>query len=64
MGRSIVGSGTNLASYSMIKEWLQRERGWADTVTLDMVAGLSSGVVSWYGKSYFFNCVASPHSDG
>ncbi|TPX32135.1 hypothetical protein SmJEL517_g04724 [Synchytrium microbalum] len=46
MGRSVVGSGSNLASYSMIKEWLQRERGWADSAWTDMAAGLASGVVS------------------
>ncbi|TPX46974.1 hypothetical protein SeLEV6574_g02905 [Synchytrium endobioticum] len=46
MGRSIVGTSTNLASYSMIKEWLQKERGWPDTIALDMVSGIMSGVVS------------------
>ncbi|KAJ3190521.1 hypothetical protein HK101_008725 [Irineochytrium annulatum] len=46
MGRSVVGSGTNLASFSMMKEYLILRRGWRDDWVLDMVAGLGSGVVS------------------
>ncbi|KAI8907819.1 mitochondrial carrier domain-containing protein [Gorgonomyces haynaldii] len=46
MGRSIVGSGTNLASYSLMKEALITDYGWKDSVWLDMIAGLASGAVS------------------
>lgn len=46
MGRSVIGSGTNLSSYSMIKEWLLVRRGWDDSWVLDMIAGLGSGVVA------------------
>jgi hypothetical protein len=42
----VVGSGTNLAAYSMIKEYLILKKNWADDWTLDMVAGLGSGIVS------------------
>jgi solute carrier family 25 protein 34/35 len=45
MSRSIVGSGANLASFSLMKEYLM-ERQWKDNAFLDMVCGLSSGVVS------------------
>lgn len=47
MGRSIVGSGSNLAAYSMMKEYLMVNRNWDDNVMLDMVSGLASGVISW-----------------
>lgn len=47
MSRSILGSGSNLATYSLLKEYLIIDKGWADNVTLDMVAGLASGAVSW-----------------
>ncbi|KAJ3049388.1 hypothetical protein HK097_009615 [Rhizophlyctis rosea] len=46
MGRSIAGSGSNLAAYSMMKEYLITQRDWVDNAWLDMVAGLTSGVVS------------------
>ena len=48
MLRSIVGSGANLSSYSMIKEKLTTEYKWNDTITLDMVCGLASGFLTWY----------------
>jgi solute carrier family 25 protein 34/35 len=48
MSRSILGSGANLASYSLMKEHLILEKGWADSAVLDMVCGLTSGLVSWY----------------
>jgi solute carrier family 25 protein 34/35 len=47
-GRSIVGSGTNLASYSMMKEYLILKKGWKDTWVLDMICGLGSGAVSCF----------------
>ncbi|KAI8924735.1 mitochondrial carrier domain-containing protein, partial [Entophlyctis helioformis] len=46
MGRSMVGSGANLSSYSMLKEYLLVEAKWKDNAFLDMVCGLASGVVS------------------
>jgi hypothetical protein len=46
VGRSIVGSGSNLASFSLLKEYLLLELHWEDNALLDMVCGLSSGVVS------------------
>ncbi|KNC98752.1 uncharacterized protein SPPG_05734 [Spizellomyces punctatus DAOM BR117] len=46
MGRSVFGSGSNLAAYSMMKDHLISERKWADNAWLDMVCGLASGVVS------------------
>ncbi|KAJ8329995.1 hypothetical protein BDV3_003335 [Batrachochytrium dendrobatidis] len=46
MMRSIVGSGTNLAWYSMMNEYLIVEMKWNDNALLDMVCGLSSGIVS------------------
>ncbi|KAJ3033788.1 hypothetical protein HDV00_005829 [Rhizophlyctis rosea] len=46
MGRSIAGSGSNLAAYSMMKEYLITERKWPDNAWLDMVAGMASGIVS------------------
>lgn len=48
MGRSVVGSGANLASFSMLKEYLVVERKWKDNAFADMVAGLSSGIVSCF----------------
>jgi Mitochondrial carrier protein len=47
MGRSIVGSGANLTSYSLLKEHLTVERHWKDGVLTDMVCGMASGLVSW-----------------
>lgn len=44
--RSMVGSGANLSSYSLLKEHLLNKE-WKDNVWTDMVCGLSSGVVSW-----------------
>ncbi|KAI9343726.1 mitochondrial carrier domain-containing protein [Zopfochytrium polystomum] len=46
MGRSVVGSGTNLSSYSLIKEYLIVQRRWQDSWVMDMIAGLGSGVVA------------------
>lgn len=46
MARSIVGSGTNLSAYSMMKEFLLLEHKWKDSLSLDVVCGLSSGIVS------------------
>ncbi|KAI8810145.1 mitochondrial carrier domain-containing protein [Cladochytrium replicatum] len=46
MGRSIVGSGTNLASFTMMKEWLILNRGWKDDWVNDMVSGLGSSIIS------------------
>lgn len=48
VGRSIVGSGTNLASFTMAKEYLMLERGWRDSKGLDIICGLASAVVSVY----------------
>ncbi|KAJ3179535.1 hypothetical protein HDU85_004808 [Gaertneriomyces sp. JEL0708] len=45
MGRSVFGSGSNLAAYSMLKDALL-ENGWKDNAWLDMVCGMSSGIVS------------------
>jgi hypothetical protein len=45
MSRSIVGSGANLGSFSIMKEYLM-ENGWKDNAILDMVCGLSSGAIS------------------
>ena len=47
MGRSVVGSGSNLTAYSLMKESLL-ERKWKDGVTLDLICGLGSGLVSWF----------------
>lgn len=47
MLRSFVGSGANLASYSLLKEHLIVEKKWTDSWKVDMVAGLASGVASW-----------------
>lgn len=44
--RSIFGSGSNLAAYSMMKEYLLTQRKWADNPLLDMTCGMSSGVIS------------------
>jgi solute carrier family 25 protein 34/35 len=46
MGRSIVGSGTNLASFTMLKEYLMIKRNWVDNAFLDIVGGLGSAVIS------------------
>ncbi|KAI8906655.1 mitochondrial carrier domain-containing protein [Powellomyces hirtus] len=46
MGRSVFGSGSNLAAYSMMKDYLITERKWKDNAWLDMVCGMASGVVS------------------
>ncbi|KAJ3255545.1 hypothetical protein HK103_006181 [Boothiomyces macroporosus] len=50
MGRSFVGSGANLSSFSLMKEYLTTEFHWEDDIWLDMVCGLGSGVVSWYSS--------------
>lgn len=47
MGRSVFGSGSNLAAYSMMKDYLITEKKWKDNAWLDMVCGLGSGIVSW-----------------
>ncbi|KAI8821304.1 mitochondrial carrier domain-containing protein [Fimicolochytrium jonesii] len=46
MFRSIFGSGSNLAAYSIMKDYLITERQWNDNAWLDMVCGLASGIVS------------------
>ncbi|KAI8836795.1 mitochondrial carrier domain-containing protein [Chytriomyces cf. hyalinus JEL632] len=46
MARSFVGSGVNLTTYSMMKEYLILKRNWKDDWVLDMVAGLGSGIAS------------------
>ncbi|KAL2914946.1 hypothetical protein HK105_205489 [Polyrhizophydium stewartii] len=46
MVRSIVGSGTNLSAYSLMKEYLLVEQKWPDNAFLDMACGLASGIVS------------------
>jgi hypothetical protein len=46
MFRSIMGSGSNLATYSLMKEHLILSRGWSDSIYLDIICGLASGVVS------------------
>jgi hypothetical protein len=46
MGRSIVGSGTNLAAFSEMKEYLMVHRHWKDDASLDVVCGFSSSVIS------------------
>jgi solute carrier family 25 protein 34/35 len=56
-GRSVVGSGANLASYSLIKESLLRNGG-KDSVTVDMIAGLASGGVT----CLFINPIGNPKS--
>lgn len=62
MSRSILGSGANLASYSLMKEHLILEKGWADSAILDMVCGLTSGLVSWYVEFSILILVA--HKNG
>lgn len=44
-----MGSGANLSAFSMLKEFMVLECGFADGAFVDMVCGLSSGVVSWFG---------------
>lgn len=44
--RSIVGSGSNLAAYSLTKEHLMVNHNWKDGTMLDVTAGLGSGIVS------------------
>ncbi|KAJ3081147.1 hypothetical protein HDU99_006465 [Rhizoclosmatium hyalinum] len=46
MARSFVGSGVNLTTYSMMKEYLILKKNWKDDWVLDMIAGMSSGVMS------------------
>ncbi|KAJ3029514.1 UNVERIFIED_CONTAM: hypothetical protein HDU68_011907 [Siphonaria sp. JEL0065] len=46
MARSFVGSGVNLATYSMMKEYLILKKNWKDDWVLDMFAGMTSGVMS------------------
>ncbi|KAI9205324.1 mitochondrial carrier domain-containing protein [Polychytrium aggregatum] len=46
VARSIAGSGSNLAAYSMLKEYLISDLGWEDGTRMDVVAGLGSGIVS------------------
>jgi solute carrier family 25 protein 34/35 len=46
IGRSVIGSGANLASFSLMKEYFLVELKWKDTAVLDMICGLSSGAVS------------------
>ncbi|KAJ3085368.1 hypothetical protein HK102_000067 [Quaeritorhiza haematococci] len=46
MSRSVVGSGTNLASFTMMKEYLILKAGWKDGWGLDVVAGFGSSIVS------------------
>lgn len=46
MFRSVLGSGSNLATYSLLKEHLILSRGWSDSIYLDIICGLCSGVVS------------------
>ncbi|KAI8607635.1 mitochondrial carrier domain-containing protein [Chytriomyces sp. MP71] len=46
MARSFIGSGVNLTTYSMTKEYLILKRNWKDDWVVDMVAGLGSGVMS------------------
>ncbi|KAJ3332781.1 hypothetical protein HDU76_013108 [Blyttiomyces sp. JEL0837] len=46
MGRSMVGSGMNLSSYSLTKEYLIVGYGFKDDWILDMIAGMNSGVVA------------------
>ncbi|KAL7753032.1 hypothetical protein RI367_001483 [Sorochytrium milnesiophthora] len=46
VARSVVGSGANLGAYNVIKHYLMHDRHWSDGVTLDMIAGLSSGFAS------------------
>ena len=48
MSRSMVGSGANLGSFSLMKEHLIVEQKWKDNAILDMVCGMSSGIVSWF----------------
>jgi Mitochondrial carrier protein len=47
MSRSILGSGANLTSYSLMKEHLTADGRWKEGVVTDMVCGMESGLVSW-----------------
>lgn len=44
--RSIIGSGVNLSSYHILKDYLIIKHNWRDDVWCDMVAGLASGLAS------------------
>jgi hypothetical protein len=46
MCRSIIGSGANLSSFSLLKEYLIVEKSFKDSALVDMVCGLSSGGIS------------------
>jgi len=46
VGRSVVGSGTNLTTFTMTKEYLMLKRGWNDSKMLDIICGLGSAVIS------------------
>lgn len=45
VGRSMIGSGTNLSTFTMSKDYLMLN-GWRDSKGLDVVCGLASAAVS------------------
>ena len=53
--RSIVGSGTNLAAFTLMKEYLMMERKWEDNAWLDVTCGLGSSIVSVYFSLFCVN---------
>jgi solute carrier family 25 protein 34/35 len=46
MGRSMLGSGANLTSFSLSKEYMLKKAGFKDSVAVDMFCGSLSGVIS------------------
>ena len=46
MGRSVVGSGSNLTAYSLMKEYMLTDLKWKDGISIDLISGLGSGLVS------------------
>jgi Mitochondrial carrier protein len=52
MGRSIVGSGANLSTFSLMKEYLVVERKWNDVNTLGLIIGCIIG----YGCRFIIWC--------
>lgn len=49
MGRSIVGSGANLSSFSIMREYLNVEQKWKDVCTFCPTHNLLLGSLSGYG---------------
>jgi Ca2+-binding EF-hand superfamily protein len=46
--RSIVGSGSNLAAFTLLKEHLMTQHRWQDNAWLDVTCGLGSSIISVY----------------